>query len=173
MFLGEVLGAHSVDFVDDEEDKFIGEKRLDRVVQLYLSFNGISTLFRQVDKVKDRRTEMRNGSDGLHLDSVHFLERVIEDPGGVDGLEAEVLVVKVSDVEGFRCECVGLDIDVCTGDGFEEGGFADVGVAADDEGPGVWVNAWEATEMLTDLLEVGEGVFEAFADCSHPMYNRH
>ena len=49
---------------------------------------------------------MSESGDGLHLDGVHLLERVIQDTGSVDDLPSEVLVVHVSDEERFGGEGV-------------------------------------------------------------------
>ena len=49
---------------------------------------------------------MGEGGDGLHLDRVHLLERVVEDTGRVDDLPSEVLVVHVSDEQRLGRERV-------------------------------------------------------------------
>ena len=83
---------------------------------------------------------MGDGGDGLHLDGVHLLERVIEQAGGVDGLKAKVPVVKMADEETLGRERVRLHVHVGAGDGAEEARLADVGVAADEKGTGVGVD---------------------------------
>lgn len=47
---------------------------------------------------------MGESGDGLHLDGVHLLERVVKDTRGVDDLPSKVLVVHVSDEERFGGE---------------------------------------------------------------------
>lgn len=49
---------------------------------------------------------MSESGDGLHLDGVHLLKRVIQDTGSVDDLPSEVLVVHVSDKERLGGEGV-------------------------------------------------------------------
>lgn len=163
----EVFRTGHIDLVDDEEDDLVGEEGLDGVEELDLGLDGVAALFREVDEVEDGGAEMGNGRDGLHLDRVHLFEGVVEDAGGVDGLEAQVLVVKVADVERFGGEGVRLDVDVGPGDGLQEGGLADVGVSADEEGAGVGVDGGETAKMLPDLLEVLEGALETAGDGGH------
>ena len=55
---------------------------------------------------------MGEGRDGLHLDCVSLLERVVEDSRRVNHLPSQVLVVCVAHVERFGSESVGLHIDV-------------------------------------------------------------
>ena len=57
---------------------------------------------------------MSNSGDRLHLYRIHFLERVIENARGIDGLEAKVFIVEVADEEGFGREGIRLDIHVCS-----------------------------------------------------------
>lgn len=110
---------------------------------------------------------MGNGSDTLHLDGVHLLERVVQDTGGIDGLEAQVLVVEVADEQGLGCEGIGLDIDVGAGDAAQEARLADIGVAADEQGAGVGVDGGQTAEMLANLVEIQQRVFKALDDGGH------
>ena len=52
----------------------------------------------------------------------------------------------------------------------DETALADVGVSADDEGAGGRVDVGETGDMLTDLFEVGEGVFLSAHYCGHTTY---
>ncbi len=97
---------------------------------------------------------MRHGRDRLHLDCVPLLESVVENAGRVHDLPAQILVVGVADVQGLCGECVWLDFNVGVGYLVEEAGFADVGKAADKEGPCVGVDGRETRQVLADLLEV-------------------
>lgn len=110
---------------------------------------------------------MGNGSDTLHLDGVHLLERVVENTGGIDGLEAQILVVEVTDEEGLGGESVGLDVDVGPGDGTEETRLAHVRVSADEQGAGIGVDGRKTAEMLADLVEVEQRILEALRDGGH------
>lgn len=97
-------------------------------------------MLRGIDHVDYAALEVCQGGDGLHLDRVHFLELMVEDPGGVDDLEAEVVVVGVADVEGLGCEGVGLHFDVGSTDAVDEARLTDVGVAGQENGPFVRVD---------------------------------
>jgi hypothetical protein len=63
---------------------------------------------------------MRESSDALHLDRVHFLERVVEYTGGIDNLPTQVLVVEVTNKKGFSRESVRLHVYVRTRDLVDE-----------------------------------------------------
>jgi hypothetical protein len=110
---------------------------------------------------------MCDGGDGLHFNGVHFFKRMVENTGSIDGLKAEVFVVEVADKERFGSKGIWLNIDIGAGDGFEEGGFADIGIAADKESSGIGVYTGKTTEMLSDLLEIDQGLLQSSTDCGH------
>lgn len=74
--------------------------------QTYLSLNSVATLFRKVHEVEDGTSEVRKSSDGLHFNGVHLLERVVKDTRGVNDLPSEVLVVHVTNEQGFCGESI-------------------------------------------------------------------
>lgn len=122
VFLGKVGKSDNVDLVNDEDGGLILEKGLDRVEELalqdnkydmtyeknqtYLSLNSVATLFRKVHEVEDGTSEVRKSSDGLHFNGVHLLERVVKDTRGVNDLPSEVLVVHVTNEQGFCGESI-------------------------------------------------------------------
>lgn len=117
----------------------------------------------------------------LHL---HVLQGVIKNTRGVDTLESEILVVEMSNEQGLGGECIGLNIDVGARDGWhkvsmrqglvagllkltaKEGTLADVGEAGNKKSPGVGVDRGQTAQMLSNLLEVEEGVFETLLSVS-------
>ena len=107
--------------------------------------------------------------DTLHLDSVHVFEGMVENTWSIDYLPPHIPIVEVTDEERFGGEGVRLNVDVRTGDLVDEGGFADVGVAADEEGAGSRVNGGQTGDVLPDLFKVGQGVLLAAHDCSHAI----
>ena len=111
---------------------------------------------------------MGERGDALHLDRVHVFQRVVEDPGRVDHLPAQVFVVQMADEERLGRECVRLHVDVRAGDLVDEGRLADVGVPADEERPGGGVDRGQSRDVLPDLLEIGQGVLLATHDRGHP-----
>jgi hypothetical protein len=163
----KVLGSHGVNLVDDEEDDLVGEEGLDGVEKLNLGLHGVSTLLRQIDKVHDRRAQVGNGGNRLHLNGVHLLQGVVENSGGVDSLESKVLVVEMSNVQGLGGESVRLNVDIGASDALEETGLSDVGVSTDQEGTGVGVNGRKTSQVLTDLLEVLKGTLKTLGDGGH------
>lgn len=92
---------------------------------------------------------------------------MVENTRGVDGLEAEVFVVKVTDEQALGCEGIGLNVDICASDAAQETRLADIGVAADQQSACVGVNGRETTQMLADLVEVQQRILEALADGGH------
>lgn len=54
----------------------------------------MATLLRQIHHVQDRSTEVGQGSDGLHLDGVPILQRVVQDPRSVYNLTQPDLVTE-------------------------------------------------------------------------------
>jgi len=110
---------------------------------------------------------MRKSCDTLHLDRVHFLEWVVEDPRGIDDLPSQVLVVEVTNEKRLGRKRVRLYVYVRTCDLVDEGRLSDVGIPADKQSPRVGVNRGKTGHMLPDLLEVSEGILLP------PHYRRH
>jgi len=106
-------------------------------------------------------------SDRLHLNRVHLLQRVVQDTWGVDDLPSQVLVVHVTDKERFGGERVRLDVDIRSGDLVDKTTLSDIWVTADQERTGVGVDRGQTRDVLSDLLEVGEGILLSLHDRSH------
>lgn len=81
----------------------------------YLLGDGVSTLFGYVENVEHRCSEMGQGGDGLHLDGVPLLQRMIQDAWRIYHLPAEVPVVHVTDKQRLGGEGVGFHLNVCSG----------------------------------------------------------
>lgn len=64
----------------------IGEQGSDVVEELQLLLQGVTALLRHVHDVQDRRAQVSQSRDGLHLDGVPLLQRVVQDTGGVHHL---------------------------------------------------------------------------------------
>ena len=142
---GEILRSDQVDLVDDDEDEFVGEQGSDAGEEMNLGGDGVAAVLGEIHEVEDGGAQVGDGGDGLHLDGVHLLERVIEETGGVDGLKAKVPVIEMTDEETLGGEGVRLHVDVGAGDGAEEAGLADVGVTTDEKGAGVGVDGGETS----------------------------
>jgi hypothetical protein len=110
---------------------------------------------------------MGNGGDTLHLNGVHLLKRVIQNTGGIDGLEAEILVVEVTDKQTLCGESIGLNVDIGTSNALEETRLSDVGVTADKQCSSVGVDRRQTAEMLADLIEVHKRVLESLNEGGH------
>ena len=63
----------------------------------------------------------------LHLDGIPVLEGLVQDPGGVYDLPAQVLVVSVSHVQGLGRERIRLHFHVSPRDTVHERGLAHIG----------------------------------------------
>jgi hypothetical protein len=112
---------------------------------------------------------MRQRRDALHLDRVHLFQRVVKDPRRVDDLPSKVLVVQVPHKKRFCRERVRLDIDVRARDLVDKRRFTDVRIAAYEEGARVRVDRRQTRYVLSDLLEVRQGIFLAAHDSRHSM----
>ncbi|KAI6759202.1 hypothetical protein HG530_009882 [Fusarium avenaceum] len=110
---------------------------------------------------------MGNGGDTLHLDGVHLLKRMVQNTRGVNGLEAEILVVEVTDEQTLCGKGIRLDIDIGAGDALEETRLSNIGVTADKQCSGVGVDRWQTSEMLADLIEVHEWILESLEESGH------
>lgn len=163
----QILGAHDIDLVNDDKNELVGKERLDRGKELHLGLDRVSTLLRQIHKVKNGRTQMGNGGNRLHFNCVHLFKRMVQDTGSVDGLKSQHLVVKVTDEQTLGGEGVWLNVDVGTRNVLEETRLSDVGVTADEECSGVRIDGWETTKMLSDLFEVEKRILHALADGGH------
>jgi hypothetical protein len=108
-----------------------------------------------------------NGSNRLHFDRRLGLERTVQKTWSVDGLESQVLVVKVTDVQRLGGEGVGRHLDIGAGDGLEETRLSDVGETAEEQGTGVRVDGGQTAQVLADLIQVGETVLETLQERSH------
>lgn len=64
----------------------VGEQGSDAVEELQLLLQGVAALLRNIHDVKNRCPEVSQSRDGLHLDGVPLLQRVVKDPGGVHHL---------------------------------------------------------------------------------------
>lgn len=64
----------------------VGKQRSDVAEELQLFLQGVAALLRHVHDVKDRRPQVSQSRDGLHLNGVSLLQGVVQDPGGVHHL---------------------------------------------------------------------------------------
>ena len=95
---------------------------------------------------------MGQGSDGLHLDGVPLFQWMVKDTRSVNNLPTQVLVVSVTHVQRLGGEGVGLNFNIGSGDLVDEAGLADVWETADEQSPGIRVDGWQTTQMLTNLI---------------------
>ena len=83
---------------------------------------------------------MRQRRDGLHLNRVTLIKRMVKNAWRIDHLPARILIVCVTDEEVLRCERIGLDIDIRICNIIDEAGLADIGEASYDQCACVSVN---------------------------------
>lgn len=92
---------------------------------------------------------------------------MVEDTRGINGLESQILVIKVTDKQTLGGEGVGLDIHIGARDASEEAGLANIGVTADEQGPGVGVDGGETAKMLANLVQIQKRVFQSLDQRGH------
>ena len=165
----EIIDALDVDLVGDEYERLVDKERLDVVKKRDLLVNRVAALLGHVHDEQDGGAQVRHGRDGLHLDGVALLERVVEYAGRVDHLPAQVLVVGVTDVERLGGERVGLHLDVGERDLVEKARLAHVGKAADEQCARVRVDGRQAGQVLTNLLQVLQALALALYDRAHTV----
>ena len=83
---------------------------------------------------------MRQRRDGLHLDRVTLIKRMVKDARRIDHLPASILIVSVSDEEVLRRERIRLNIDIRICNIIDEAGLADIWEASYDQRARVSVN---------------------------------
>ena len=83
---------------------------------------------------------MGQGRDGLHLNRVALVKRMVKDARSINHLPACILVVGVADEEVLSSERIGLDIDIRICNIIDEAGLADIGEARDDQRACICVN---------------------------------
>lgn len=138
----------------------------------HLGLDGEAALLREVHKVHHARAQVGEGRDGLHLDRVHLLERVVEHSRRVDDLPAQVLVVHVPNEERLGREGVRLHVDVGARHLVDERRLAHVRVAADEERARRRVDRRQTRHVLADLLEVRQRVLLPLHDGRHATERR-
>ena len=131
IFRRQVVEAHDIDFVDDEDGRFVGEEGFNRMEEFALGLDAVTALFTEIHKVQNTAFEMRKSRDTLHLDRVHFLEWMVEDPGGINDLPSQILVVEVTNEKRLGRKRVRLHVHIRTCDFVDEGRLSDIGVPAD------------------------------------------
>jgi len=134
---GELL---QINFCEDDHEWLGLEKRLNRIEQVNLLVDSVATSFTDVKQEEDGSVQMSEGCDGLHLDGVTLVERVVQDTWGIDDLPASVLVVSMADEQILGRERVWLHVHIRVGHVVDEGGLSDVGESSHDKGSGIGVN---------------------------------
>ncbi|GIX61628.1 enoyl-CoA hydratase/carnithine racemase [Babesia caballi] len=163
---GHVEGTQ-VDFVEDDQGGLVLEERPDGVEEGHLLLDGVAARLADVDEEEHGAVNVREGGYGSHFDGVALVQGVVQQTGGVDDLPPEVVMVEVAHVEAFRGEAVGLHVHVGLADLVHEAGLAHVGVAGQQEGPGVWVYGGEPRHVLPDVLQVLEAAAQLLYHLGH------
>ena len=140
---------------------------VEECVRAYLLLDAVPAVARKVHEVKHGRLQVRQRSDGLHLNGGGLLKGLVQHSGGVNHLPGHLTVVCVSKVERLGCECVGLHVNIGACHLVHEGGLSDVGETADEECTCVRVNRGQTTQMLTHLFQVSKRVVKLFQQGCH------
>jgi len=70
---------------------------------------------------------MSQSCNGLHLNGVSLVKRVVQDSGCVDHLPASILVVRVTHKQILGCESIRLNIHIGVGNIVDETRFTNIG----------------------------------------------
>ena len=81
---------------------------------------------------------------------------MVQDTRGVDDLVSEIFVFGMADIQGLSCKGIRLDFDVGFADGVDEWGFADVGIACQEDGSFIRIDGGKTAQMFSDLFQVGK-----------------
>lgn len=172
LLLTEILHPLQIHLIENNQDRFVLEERFDGMIQMDLLEHRVPALLGRIHEVYHAALEVGQGSDRLHFDCVHFLELVVQDARGVDYLETQVVELGVADVQSLGGEGVGLDLDVRPADAVDEAGFADVGVAGEQNGALVGVYGGQPRHMFPHLLEVRQRRPDLADHSAHPTQSR-
>ena len=63
---------------------------------------------------------MRNCGDGLEFDIVHLVKGMVKNPRGIDDLESEIFVVKVTNKQALCREAIRLYVDIGSCDALQK-----------------------------------------------------
>ncbi|EEQ37900.1 conserved hypothetical protein [Clavispora lusitaniae ATCC 42720] len=163
----QVLDLDDITLVHDNHDRLVGKQWFDGMEQLDSSLDGKATSLGQIHEVQHTRAQMGNGVDGSHFNVVHFLGWSVQDSRGVDCSETQVLVVKMTHVQGFGGESVRSDLDVGLGNAAQEGRFSHVRVAADKQRSCVGVDGRQTAQVSSHSFQVDQGVLQFLCDGGH------
>mmetsp|Transcript_20611 Transcript_20611/g.62060 ORF Transcript_20611/g.62060 Transcript_20611/m.62060 type:complete len:279 (+) Transcript_20611:965-1801(+) len=152
--LRQVFPSDRVQLVRNDQQRLGCEQGADGVEQGGLLLDGVAALLRHVQHVQHRRPQVCQRRDTLHLDRVALLKRPIQDAGRVYHLPAQVSVIHVPHEQALCCEGIRLHLHVCPCHLVHEGGLADIGVAAHQQGAGGGVNGRQPPHVLPHLLQI-------------------
>jgi hypothetical protein len=110
---------------------------------------------------------MGKSGNGLHLNRVALLERVVQNSWSINDLPPQIFVVCVTHEQRFRCESIWLDFNVCSSDFVHEARLADIGETSDDQCARVGIDGWQTRQMLAHLLKVCQCAALPSGNCAH------
>ena len=74
--------------------------------------NSVATRLRDIEQKENCRVQMSEGRNGLHLNGVSLVERVVQNTWSVNNLPSGVLVIGVTDEQVLGGESIGLNINI-------------------------------------------------------------
>lgn len=92
------------------------EQGTDGLEQANLFLNRVTTLLRNINKVKNSCSQVSQCSDSLHFNDIAILKGVIQNSWSVYHLPAKILVVCVTHIQRLGGECIRLHINICSCD---------------------------------------------------------
>jgi len=109
---------------------------------------------------------MSKSSDCLHFDGVSFIEWVIKNTGSIDDLPFSIFVIGVTDEQTLSGESIRLNINVCVRHIVNQTRFTNVWETSQDQRPGIGIDCWKSTQMLSDFFQIAEGTLQLLKECS-------
>lgn len=82
---------------------------------------------------------------------------MVQDTRGVDDLVSEIFVFGMADIQGLSCKGIRLDLNVGFADGVDEWGFADIGIACQENGSLIRIDGRKTAQVFSDLFQVRKG----------------
>ena len=152
----QVVEREDVCFGTDEEERLSDEKRVDAAEERELLVDGVVALSAEIDEEENGGLEVGQRGDGLHLDDVSLLDGMVENPGRVDHLPANVLVVHVAQKQRLRRERVGLDVHVRSRYFVHKTRFAHIGKPTQNQGAVGGVDRGQTVHVLSNFLQVAQ-----------------
>jgi len=110
---------------------------------------------------------MGQGSDTAHFNDVAVLKGPIQNPGGINDLVPEILVISMTNKEGFGGESIRLDVNISSGDLVHKRTLANIRVTTNQDSTSVRIDGRKPSHVLPDLLEISQTRSDSLQNSAH------